>query len=126
MFTWLKGLFSEKRRHPLTYLPSFFMEIDPVSENIMITSGWPKPNNEDEFANIIKGFITLLRLLDNGKLTPICQHAISVYGENHNDQHTAQAILINYNTNLKQKDTPQVEEDQHKGVIPPTSVFHRG
>jgi hypothetical protein len=123
MFKWLMKLFKKKEsNHPLTHLPSFFIEVNPDNGDILVSSSWATPTNEDELASVVKGMTGLLILLNNGKLTPIFQHAVSIYGENHEERHTAHAILASFQQHAGIIDTAP----EKKPIVQPINAFNRG
>lgn len=118
IFNWL----SRKRKRPLSHLPSFFIELSPES-GVMVRASWARPEDPDEFATIIKRFVSFLVLIKNSKLFPVFQHAISVYGHNHDDEDCAKAILITLQKVIGVSDDEQIKKDSP--LVRPTEAFHR-
>lgn len=124
MFGWFK-----KKNRPISHLPSVFMEVDSMNGDIMISTRWPKPANDDELVAIVKSYVMLLILLSNSKLCAAFQNAISLHGHNHDDENTARAILIGYNSALEAMiDHKQISEriPAGKPLVSPRQVFNRG
>jgi hypothetical protein len=120
MFGWLFR--KKKRERPLSPLPSFFVEVDPHNGEVLVSASWPKPTNENDMAALIKAYTHLLLLLDSSRLTGVFQHAISVYGENHDDVVTATSVIATYSNHVKTH-SKQEEGDEDKPIVQPIHAF---
>lgn len=110
----------DKQNKPISHLPSFLIEVQESGE-VMIRASWPKPDSPEEFSKTVKAFTGLLMLLSEGKLIPVFQHAVSVYGENHDDVHTAKAILLTIYSMIRQQ-----APNKGRPLVMPTEAFKKG
>jgi hypothetical protein len=100
MFNWL---FKKKDKvFHIEHLPGFNIRFES-NNNVHISASWARATNEDEMSALVKGFVALLALIDEGRLTPVFQHAISKFGTNHNDEDTAKVILMSFNDFIEQQ-----------------------
>jgi hypothetical protein len=116
LLNWLR----KKRR--LSYLPCFTIELGPEG-SVLIKASWARPEDPDEFAAIIKRFVSFLMLMKDSRLFPVFQHAISVYGHNHDDEDCAKAILITLQKVMDSNDDSPHEKGEP--LVKPTEAFHR-
>jgi hypothetical protein len=123
MFNWLQKIKKQDSNKPLSHLPAFLVEVDS-NGNVMISASWPRPTSHDELAHIVKAYTGLLMLLEEGKLVPVFQHAISIYGENHDDIATTKAILLTAHNFIKHQQEPQ--PNTQRPLVAPTEAFRRG
>ena len=119
---WFK---KRKKEKIISHLPCFLLEVDEDGV-ISLVSSWAKPENTNELASLIKRVVALLALIGNGKLLPLFQNAISVYGHNHDDEETSKAILITLDKLLRDTNGSQQHETEHKALVPPSEAFRRG
>jgi hypothetical protein len=85
-------MFGKKDKQESGKYPYILFEVEE-NGNVMIRANWPASTNEEEAHRHIHAIAGLTILLNDGKLTPGIEQAITLFGNNHNEQGVAQAIL---------------------------------
>jgi hypothetical protein len=114
--------FKKKKTKILSHLPSFLIELE-LDGNLSLTASWATPRTTDELSSTVKHITGLLGLIGQGSLLPLFQHAVAVYGKNHNDEQTSKAVLITLDKVIRNQ---QQQQEVDGPLVPPSEAFWRG